>query len=374
MVRRVLILFALVLSLPAAAVIGGGGPASASQAHVSVHPHAKPPPHVPGLPPGYSFCVREGQTCQVSGIADVAFGAGGKFHFKDGVSGSIACTDAVFGDPDLGVAKSCYTAPDPNPGPGYSFCTKEGQTCRVSGLARVAFGADGKFYFKDGVSGSIACTDAAFGDPDYGVVKSCYAAPDSGPAGYSFCTPEGQTCYVSGVADVAFGAGGKFHVEDGVKGSIACTDAVFGDPDYGVAKSCYTAPDPNPGPGYSFCSPEGLACFVSGVADVAFGADGKFYVKDGVKGEIACTDAVFGDPDYGVVKSCYAAPDSGPAGYSFCTPEGQTCYVSGVADVAFGAGGKFYFKDGVSGSIACTDAVFGDPDYGVVKSCYTIPA
>jgi alpha-L-rhamnosidase len=48
--------------------------------------------------------------------------------------------------------------------------------------------------------------------------------------------------------------------------------------------------------------------------------------------------------------------------------------VSGVADVAFGAGGKFYFKDGVSGSIACTDAVFGDPDYGVVKSCYTIPA
>jgi hypothetical protein len=242
MVRRVLILFALVLSLPAAAVIGGGGPASASQAHVSVHPHAKPPPHVPGLPPGYSFCVREGQTCQVSGIADVAFGAGGKFHFKDGVSGSIACTDAMFGDPDLGVAKSCYTAPDPNPGPGYSFCTKEGQTCRVSGLARVAFGADGKFYFKDGVSGSIACTDAVFGDPDFGVVKSCYAAPDSGPAGYSFCTPEGQTCYVSGVADVAFGAGGKFYFKDGVSGSIACTDAVFGDPDYGVVKSCYTIP------------------------------------------------------------------------------------------------------------------------------------
>ena len=396
MVRRVLILVALAMSLPAVEAIGGSGSASASQTSVSiqgdsfstVHGNTRADlssasaedlsvnPHAKSGPPSaaYSLCAPEGQTCNVSGVADVAFGANGKFYYKDGVTGSIACTDAVFGDPDYGVVKACYTTPDPNPGPGYSLCAPEGQTCNVTGVADVAFGANGKFYYKDGVTGSIACTDAVFGDPDYGVVKACYTTPDPNPGpGYSLCAPEGQTCNVTGVADVAFGANGKFYYKDGVTGSIACTDAVFGDPDYGVVKACYTTPDPGPA-GYSLCAPEGQTCNVSGVADVAFGANGKFYYKDGVTGSIACTDAVFGDPDYGVVKACYTTPDPNPGpGYSLCAPEGQTCNVSGVADVAFGANGKFYYKDGVTGSIACTDAVFGDPDYGVVKACYTTP-
>jgi hypothetical protein len=80
---------------------------------------------------------------------------------------------------------------------------------------------------------------------------------------------------------------------------------------------------------------------------------------------------VFGDPDVGVVKACYTVPDRGPSGDSFCTPEGQTCYVPGRAVVAFGADGHYRFRVVRPGSIACTDAVFGDPDFGVVKACYT---
>ena len=152
-------------------------------------------------------------------------------------------------------------------------------------------------------------------------------------------------------------------------GAIPCSDAVFGDPDYGVEKACYTKADTGPS-GFAFCVSEGRLCPFHGHADVAYGADGKFFYQYGVATAISCSDAVFGEPDPGAVKACYIKPDVGPPGYSFCVSEGQTCAIDGTADVAFGADGKFFYRYGVTGSIACTDAVFGDPDYGVAKACY----
>ena len=236
MIRRLFILVALLMPLPAAALLGGSGPASAAQVHA--YTAQQPSQAWPGC---FVFCSSERLTCTIHGTADIAFGANGKFYYAYGVTGTIPCTDAVFGDPDVGVGKACYTHADTGPS-GYTFCVSEGRLCAFNGHANVAFGADGKFSYQYGVPGVISCSDAVFGDPDVGLVKGCYIKPDIGPPGYTFCVSEGQTCTISGTADVAFGADGKFHYQDGVTGSIACTDAVFGDPDVGVEKTCYVKP------------------------------------------------------------------------------------------------------------------------------------
>ena len=61
----------------------------------------------------------------------------------------------------------------------------------------------------------------------------------------------------------------------------------------------------------------------------------------------------------------------GPAGYTFCANENATCAFTGTMSVAFGANGKFNYKN-LTGGTACTNAVLGpDPAPGLVKACYT---
>ena len=54
--------------------------------------------------------------------------------------------------------------------------------------------------------------------------------------------------------------------------------------------------------------------------------------------------------------------------WTFCAPEGGTCVVSGTRQVRFGGNGLYASKT-VTGSVACTNAVFGDPAPGVPKRC-----
>jgi hypothetical protein len=62
-----------------------------------------------------------------------------------------------------------------------------------------------------------------------------------------------------------------------------------------------------------------------------------------------------------------------PAGYAFCAWENERCRFSGVADVAYGANGRFAYRQGVRDGIDCTNGVFGDPVFGVRKACYVKP-
>jgi PKD repeat protein len=67
-----------------------------------------------------------------------------------------------------------------------------------------------------------------------------------------------------------------------------------------------------------------------------------------------------------------AAPQpvtSGPAGYTFCAIENQSCNFSGQKSVAYGANNNFAILN-LTGGTACTNAVFGDPLYGTLKACY----
>ncbi len=61
--------------------------------------------------------------------------------------------------------------------------------------------------------------------------------------------------------------------------------------------------------------------------------------------------------------------NDGPSGYTKCADEGGTCSFDGDANVAYGCGGAYYYED-AEDSISCSNSVFGDPAYGVVKACF----
>jgi hypothetical protein len=144
-----------------------------------------------------------------------------------------------------GAAASAQTTADTPPA-GYTRCASEGQTCSFSGTANVVYGARSTWSSPRSYTGGTACGNAVFGDPLYGVPKACYyqagatpAPAGDAPAGYTLCASEGQTCSFSSQADVVYGARGTWSNPRSFTGGTACSNAVFGDPLYGVPKACY---------------------------------------------------------------------------------------------------------------------------------------
>jgi hypothetical protein len=178
-----------------------------------------------------------------------------------GLSGDAAVRDLVVRD-ELGVFTGNWTAANvPSHGSrlikvtsqnsdgiaGYTYCASEYANCALSGTMDVAYGAQGSYVFKSGLSGTIACGNGTFGsDPAYGSTKGCYTRPHGGggPAGFTYCTGEGGSCSGAGDVDVAYGAAvGSYIIASGVVGSIGCNTTAFGgDPAYGWSKACYTRP------------------------------------------------------------------------------------------------------------------------------------
>ena len=134
----------------------------------------------------WTFCSSEGGNCVVSGTQQVRYGGNGLYYYKT-VTNSIACTNAVFGDPAPGVPKQCHrdttatSTPPPTSTTTWNWCSPEGGTCVVSGTQQVRYGGNGVYAYKT-VTGSIACTNAVFGDPAPGVPKSCASAGTSSTA------------------------------------------------------------------------------------------------------------------------------------------------------------------------------------------------
>ncbi|MFK0153205.1 MGH1-like glycoside hydrolase domain-containing protein [Streptomyces sp. NPDC090493] len=255
---------------------------------------------------------------------------------------------------------------------GYTRCAGEGGTCSFSGTRSVAYGA-GTYTYKT-VTGSTACTSDSFGgDPAPNLVKSCYVADAGGPPGYTACAAENGTCAVPGYnRDVAYGANGNF-VHQVTNGSVGCSNAHFGDPVDGVAKSCYLPPAGAPAGGWTKCADQNGTCPAAAGQPVMYGAFGAFTTLTAT-GDTPCTDAKFGDPIPGESKACYTAT-GGPAGYATnCSDETGTCAFSGQQTVAYGARGTFVYRT-FTGGTGCTTAAFGgtDPLPGVRKGCYLTP-
>ncbi|GCE10590.1 carbohydrate-binding protein [Tengunoibacter tsumagoiensis] len=60
------------------------------------------------IPPStWTQCASEWGTCTVPGTVTVAYGSGSTYVYKT-ITGSVGCNNNVFGDPTVGVAKTCY--------------------------------------------------------------------------------------------------------------------------------------------------------------------------------------------------------------------------------------------------------------------------
>ncbi len=203
-----------------------------------------------GLPSGtWTFCGGENTQCNFAGTAIVEFGADETFAALTLTNGTL-CSDTVFGDPDVGVAKSCYyqivsSAPSGLPSGNWTFCASEWGQCSFAGQALVEFGANGHFTGLSLTNGTL-CAYTIFGDPDVGVAKGCYfqtiaQTPQVGglpPGPWTLCANEWGQCSFTGQALVEFGASGHFTGLTLNNGTL-CANTIFGDPDVGVAKSCY---------------------------------------------------------------------------------------------------------------------------------------
>ena len=106
---------------------------------------------------------------------------------------------------------------------------------------------------------------------------------------------------------------------------------------------------------------------------MAYGAPGGYVYQSVAAGTVPCTVSGFGgDPDYGTLKSCFLAPAGGPSGSTWCANENGTCAVQGTRNVAYGLNGAFRSRQ-VTGTVSCSNAVFGDALYSVPKSCFVLP-
>ncbi|MDP3710609.1 MAG: CARDB domain-containing protein [bacterium] len=138
---------------------------------------------------------------------------------------------------------------------------------------------------------------------------------NAGPAGYTFCSGEGDYCKFTGTKKVAYGVGGKFKYLT-IGGGTPCEESVFGDPISGVRKACYyqgeaeaATPAPTSGPvgpaGYTFCAKQNNQCNFTGTKRVAYGTNGKFKYLTLANGADCSGRTFLPDPAPGETKSCY---------------------------------------------------------------------
>ena len=159
-------------------------------------------------------------------------------------------------------------------------CTWEGGTCAFSGTRRVLYGVStsSQNVIKT-FTANAPCTDATFGDPAYGVPKSCWVETSEGPqqpppASWVACTWEGGTCAFSGTRRVLFGVStSSQNVIKTFTANAPCTDATFGDPAYGVRKSCWYESVEGQPPPSGFARPQIFAMAQPSLGAVEAGQD-----------------------------------------------------------------------------------------------------
>lgn len=237
--------------------------------------------------------------------------------------------------------------------------------------------------YKDTAAGEARVN---IGQLDIGAYEATGIYANTTAVTWTVCANENATCNFSGTREVRFGANGAYSSKV-VTGTTPCTTGVFGDPINYVVKTCSyssvqvpAAPTGVPASTWIACASEGGVCNFTGVHQVRFGANGT-YVTRVANGPINCTNAVFGDPIQFTFKGCAYFSDTTTAAvtpplpvstaptWTPCANESETCSFSGTRDVRYGANNTYSTKT-FTGSTSCTNTVFGDPIYGVVKICY----
>ena len=203
-------------------------------------------------------CAGQDEVCRFNGQALVRYGADGRYAFRVARNRIVCDVEEFGGDPAYEVVKQCEYSYDldaretssPTPSRGWTYCAGEDQYCRVPGAARMRYGTDNRYVYRN-VTGGVMCSARILGDPAYGEHKTCeYQAAGSGSGnvnygrGWEYCGSEGGYCTFSGPGEVRYGINGKFVVARAING-IPCTLSAFGrDPAYGENKQCFVRARP----------------------------------------------------------------------------------------------------------------------------------
>lgn len=166
----------------------------------------------------------------------------------------------------------------------WQFCANENGNCDFSGTKQVRYGGEGEFFYGTFTNG-VTCGNAAFGDPIRGTVKACYIfvpGPSQGISGNTHTCASGEsTCkFVYGLYD---------H-------QVECSSDIFGTSIPGA--SCQFSIGK-----WVHCANENGVCNLSTKTTVRYGAEGHYVWRD-EEGAVPCTNARFGDPIRGTVKTC----------------------------------------------------------------------
>ena len=128
-------------------------------------------------------CAAEHGHCSFQGTATVYYGARHRWVRRQ-VTGGVACNNATFGDPFVGVGKTCFREGGHLglTSPRGQRCASEGGYCSFQGTATVYYGTRNRWVRRQ-VTGGVACNNATFGDPLVGVAKACFRDGGSAPGG-----------------------------------------------------------------------------------------------------------------------------------------------------------------------------------------------
>lgn len=130
-------------------------------------------PSAIGMPNDSISSVKVGSNVRLSVYEHDGYqGRGSVFTGDDG-----NLSDNTIGNDSVSSMKVESRGPNYTPPSGYSFCAYENQRCSFSDRRDVAYGANGIFTYRTGVTGGIDCNNATFGDPLSGVYKACFTKP-----------------------------------------------------------------------------------------------------------------------------------------------------------------------------------------------------
>jgi hypothetical protein len=129
----------------------------------------------------------------------------------------------------------------------WTTCAQEGGFCSFSGTRTIRYGANSSWVTREinSSGGGVECSNAAFGDPAYGIRKSCQLAEGTSTANtsWTFCSNEYELCAFSGNRPVRYGVDDDWVIREitASRGGVQCSNSVFGDPAYGIRKRCELA-------------------------------------------------------------------------------------------------------------------------------------
>ncbi len=278
----------------------------------------------------WSVCATEGEVCQLSGMAEVRYGAEGEYITRI-LSGPITCSNQTFGDPNPGTEKNCEK--------------------------RLVFGGSTQV----STSSATATTSSIVSTSSSVVSTSSEATPIVPDAA------QGKILF----NDVQLCAGCHLDVEDGgvegsypidLLGSAKFSYDVLGDvADYIEASMPLGGVDDCE----DSCAIDIAAYLLDKKADLEQASSAASSSSSSVTNS---SSSVISSSSVSTSSSTASSAAAEDQVWVYCAAEKETCQFEGNRLVRYGADDT-YSSDYFDGSVVCSNGVFGDPIRFVLKDC-----